>query len=61
MTLDFQLERDAFGRLVLIDAQGERHAGVVPVRAFPLTAPSAGLSLVGSDGRERWRFQAGQR
>ncbi|MES2530295.1 MAG: DUF1854 domain-containing protein [Pseudomonadota bacterium] len=53
MTLDFQLERDAFGRLVLIDAQGERHEGVVPVRAFPLTAPSDGLSLVGSDGRER--------
>jgi hypothetical protein len=53
MAMDFQLERDAFGRLVLIDAQGERHAGVVPVRAFPLTAPSDGLSLVGSDGRER--------
>ncbi len=53
MTMDLQLERDAFGRLVLTDAQGERHAGVVPVRAFPLTAPSHGLSLVGSDGRER--------
>ncbi|CAN5271841.1 DUF1854 domain-containing protein [soil metagenome] len=53
MALDFQLERDAFGRLVLIDAQSERHAGVVPVRAFPLTAPEDGLSLVGSDGRER--------
>ncbi len=53
MAMDFQLERDAFGRLVLIDAQGERHVGVVPVRAFPLTAPSEGLSLVGSDGRER--------
>lgn len=52
-TLDFELERDAFGRLVLIDAAGERHAGIVPVRAFPLTAPEAGLSLVGSDGRER--------
>ena len=52
MTLDFQLERDAFGRLVLIDAQGERHVGVVPVRAFPLSAPLEGLSLVGSDGRE---------
>ncbi len=53
MAIDFQLERDAFGALVLIDAHGERHAGVVPVRAFPLTAPSDGLSLVGSDGRER--------
>ena len=52
MAMDFQLERDAFGRLVLIDAQGERHVGVVPVRAFPLTAPSDGVSLVGGDGRE---------
>lgn len=53
MTMDLRLERDAFGRLVLTDAHGERHIGVVPVRAFPLTAPSHGLSLVGSDGRER--------
>jgi hypothetical protein len=51
-TMNFQLERDAFGRLVLVDAQGERHAGIVLVRAFPLTAPDHGLSLVGSDGRE---------
>lgn len=50
---DFKLERDTFGRLVLIDAAGERHVGIVPVRAFPLTAPDQGLSLVGSDGRER--------
>ena len=50
---DFQLERDAFGCLVLIDAQGQRHEGIVPVRAFPLSAPDDGLSLVGADGRER--------
>lgn len=48
-----QLERDAFGHLVLIDARGERHEGVVPVRAFPLTAADDGISLVGGDGRER--------
>ena len=52
MQIDFQLERDAFGRLVLIDAQGQRHEGIVPVRAFPLSAPGDGLSLVGADGRE---------
>ncbi|OUL98629.1 cyanophycin metabolism-associated DUF1854 family protein [Variovorax sp. JS1663] len=52
MSASFQLERDAFGRLVLIDAEGVRHAGVVPVRAFPLSAPGEGLSLVGSEGRE---------
>ncbi|MGJ7525333.1 DUF1854 domain-containing protein [Variovorax sp. GB1P17] len=51
-TQAFELERDAFGRLVLTDAQGERHVGVTPVRAFPLSAPGDGLSLVGGDGRE---------
>ena len=50
--MQFQLERDAFGRLVLIDAEGNRHVGVVPVRAFPLTAPDDGISLVGAYGRE---------
>ena len=48
----FDLERDAFGRLVLTDAEGERHVGVTPVRAFPLSAPGEGVSLVGSEGRE---------
>ncbi|KQW64017.1 DUF1854 domain-containing protein [Variovorax sp. Root411] len=51
-TPSFELERDAFGRLVLTDAQGERHVGVTPVRAFPLSAPRHGVSLVGSEGRE---------
>ncbi len=49
---DFGLERDAFGRLVLTDAQGQRHVGVAPVRAFPLSAPGEGISLVGGEGRE---------
>ena len=48
----FELERDSFGRLVLTDEGGERHAGVTPVRAFPLSAPGEGVSLVGSEGRE---------
>ncbi len=49
---DFRLERDAFGRLLLVDGEGTRHVGIVPVLAFPLTAPNEGLSLVGADGRE---------
>ena len=52
MNNGFELERDRFGRLLLIDADGVRHVSVVPVRAFPLTAPDDGISLVGSDGRE---------
>jgi hypothetical protein len=49
---DFGLARDPFGRLVLRDAGGVEHVGVVPVRAFPIAAPDEGLSLVSPDGRE---------
>ncbi|WP_066273407.1 cyanophycin metabolism-associated DUF1854 family protein [Hydrogenophaga palleronii] len=50
--IHWRLQRNAFGRLVLTDAQGQAHEGVVPVRAFPIAAPDEGLSLVGSDGHE---------
>ncbi len=48
----FELARDALGRLLLVNAHGQRHEGVVPVRAFPLTAPNEGISLVATDGSE---------
>lgn len=51
-TPNFQLQRDAYGRLVLIDENGQRHEGVVPVRAFPIAAPNDGIALVDSDGHE---------
>ncbi len=50
---DLKLERDGFGHLVLFDAHGGSSEVVTPVRAFPLTGPDDGLSLVGRDGRER--------
>jgi hypothetical protein len=54
-SVDFKLSRNTAGRLVLTDAQGKAHEGVVPVRAFPISAPDAGLSLLGEDGHElRW-------
>ncbi|CAM5784359.1 DUF1854 domain-containing protein [Ottowia pentelensis] len=46
------LQRDAFGRLVLTDAQGQAHLGVVAVRAFPIAAPDEGISLLDGDGHE---------
>lgn len=49
---EFSLSRDPYGRLVLRDAAGVEHVGVVPVRAFPIGAPDEGLSLVSADGRE---------
>lgn len=48
----FKLSRDAFGKLNLIDANGELHENVSPVRAFPIQAPESGISLVNSDGKE---------
>ena len=51
-SIDFKLSRNAAGRLVLTDEQGRMHEGVVPVRAFPISAPDAGLSLLGEDGHE---------
>ena len=49
----FSLRRDSHGRLVLQAADGSEQVGVVPVRAFPLSAPEGAVSLVGPDGRER--------
>jgi hypothetical protein len=49
---DFQLSRDAFGKLVFHAADGATHAGVVPVRAFPIAAPDQGIALMSADGHE---------
>ncbi len=49
---NWTLQRDPAGRLVFTDAQGVAHEGVTPVRAFPLSAPQSGLSIVGPDGHE---------
>ncbi len=51
-TTVFDLQRDAFGRLVLTDGEGQRHEGVVAVRAFPIAAPDEGISLLDVDGHE---------
>ena len=51
-------ERDTLGRLVLIDASGVRHVGVYPVRAFPITAPGAGISIMDQSGKELCWFDA---
>ncbi|WP_309680449.1 DUF1854 domain-containing protein [Polaromonas sp.] len=48
----FQLQRLASGRLLFIADNGDRHEGVVPVRAFPLAAPDEGVSLVSAEGHE---------
>src|SRR3569623_434285 len=51
-TVPFQLTRDPHGRLLLTAPDGSEHAGVQPVRAFPLAAPAEGIALMGTDGHE---------
>ena len=47
-----QIERDALGHLIFIDSKGERHIGVHPVRAFPITAPDSGIGIMNQEGKE---------
>jgi len=48
----FGLYHDEWGQLVLIDADGVRHVGVTPVRAFPFSDPQHWLSIIAASGRE---------
>ncbi|MFC5548222.1 DUF1854 domain-containing protein [Massilia aerilata] len=50
--MTFDLRRNAFGKLVLTNAEGEEFVGVAPVRSFPVQAPSRGISLVREGGKE---------
>lgn len=52
LALDFELDRNDFGQLVLTTNDEQVYIGVVPVRAFPIEAPDEGISLVSSDGHE---------
>ncbi|AOY99034.1 hypothetical protein BKK81_07005 [Cupriavidus sp. USMAHM13] len=48
----FTLVRNQLGRLVMTLADGTVHEGVVPVRAFPISAPDDGVGVMSTDGRE---------
>ena len=50
--LNFQLHRNSSGRLVFTYTSGAVHEGVVPVHAFPISAPTEGVALVSTDGHE---------
>jgi hypothetical protein len=47
-----KLTRNSFGRLVLTSAAGAIHEGIVPVRAFGLSAPDYGIALMSASGKE---------
>jgi hypothetical protein len=48
----FGLTHDAWGQLVLIDADGRQHTGVELIRAFPLSDPRHGIAICDARGRE---------
>ena len=48
----FRLRRDSFGKLIITLENGEEWVGVTPVRAFPIQAPTRGISLVRDGGKE---------
>jgi hypothetical protein len=57
---DFQLHRSPLGKLVYTDHDGSTFESVVPVRAFPISAPTEGIAIVTADGHELvWIEQLG--
>ena len=49
---EFSLERDPWGQLILTDADGQRHEGVTPIRAFPISDVTRWVSLCDARGHE---------
>jgi hypothetical protein len=48
----WKLERHPHGRLDFVDTQGQRHANVDVLRAFPVSDPAGPAAIVAADGGE---------
>jgi len=48
----FRLHSDAWGRLVLTNAEGRQYVGILPIRAFPLSDPDQWVVLCDAQWRE---------
>ena len=46
------LSKDGYGKLNYTDSVGNTHNDLSLVRAFPISAPDEGISLLGKDGHE---------
>ena len=51
-TASFTLQHDAWGRLVLVDADGVQHTEVEAVRVFPISDPEGWISIADAEGHE---------
>ena len=52
MKAPYDLHHDAWGRLVLIDAEGEQFAGIELVRVYPITDPDHWIAICDPQGHE---------
>lgn len=52
MKVNFSLLKDERGQLTLLDATGQRHENIEPIRAFPISDPEHWISLCDPNGRE---------
>ncbi len=50
--MTFTLTHDAWGKLVLTNADGHRHVGVEAIRAFPISEPNRWISILDANGEE---------
>ena len=46
------LLHDELGRLIFVDESGQQHTEVEAIRAFPITDPDNGISIVTKEGKE---------
>jgi Domain of unknown function (DUF1854) len=58
MMQNFSLKKDVFGNIQLTLASGEQYHQVKIIRAFPISNPESGFSIVDQDGHELVWFEA---
>jgi hypothetical protein len=58
LLMNFNLEKDVFGNIRLVLGNGQSHDQVRIIRAFPISDPENGFSIVNQDGHELVWFES---
>ncbi|BDW10518.1 hypothetical protein PSHI8_06000 [Polynucleobacter sp. SHI8] len=58
LLMNFNLEKDTFGNIRLVLGDGQSHDQVRIIRAFPISDPENGFSIVNQDGHELVWFES---
>jgi hypothetical protein len=56
-TIGFKLYRDERRRLIFVDAHGQQHVDVEPVRCFPISSPDRWIAICDEQGHELTHIQ----